>query len=232
MEQRMAMATAWTREKRLPSVALTLTVPLQQGAVMAIDANCRRLQASLRSSRPRPLRPSSIPSSPATAARRLACRSPASQPPSPELGHGAANRSSARLRPCPRPAPVAPRPSRPPPRQAAARRSTSSTVSRRRPAPFIAFSARSGEALLSQPRPRHQVAAPPHRRPAAPSHSVSYPCSCTCAGDAPGRLASGLLLAHGPPAPSRLSGETPVLPQPLRLKPPRRSSPPRVPRPN
>lgn len=36
------------------------------------------------------------------------------------------------------------------------------------------------------------------------------------------RLASGLLLARGPPAPSRPSGETPVLPQPLRLKPPRR----------
>ncbi|XP_044370933.1 atherin isoform X8 [Triticum aestivum] len=33
---------------------------------MGIDANCRRLQASLRSSRPRHLRPSSIPSSPAT----------------------------------------------------------------------------------------------------------------------------------------------------------------------
>ncbi|XP_044430216.1 serine/arginine repetitive matrix protein 1-like [Triticum aestivum] len=178
---------------------------------MAIDANCRRLQASLRSSRPRPLHASSILSSPATAARRLACRSPASQPPSPELGHGAANRSSARLRPCPRPAPTAQRPSRPPPHRAAARRSTSSTGSRRRPAPFIAFSARSGEALRSQPRPRLQVAAPYHRRPAALSHSVSYPCSRMCA-----------------PAPSRLSGETPVLPQPLRLKPPRRSALPRM----
>ncbi|XP_037445229.1 vegetative cell wall protein gp1-like [Triticum dicoccoides] len=65
---------------------------------MAINADCRRVQASLRSSRPRPFRPSSIPSSPA-GAPRPSRRHPslAMAPPtgaSPASGHSSAGSCS------------------------------------------------------------------------------------------------------------------------------------------